>query len=389
MIHQFLEQKPLFYTEIDTTRMPRIYQKVKSFLQVPKIIHIIGTNGKGTTGRFLANALYAQGLDVGHYTSPHILHFNERIWHNGENISDCHLEKAHNQLQEILSEQDAQSLSYFEYTTLLAMFAYQECDFVVLEAGLGGEYDATAVFENVLTLVTPIDIDHQSFLGETLKEIASTKLRAMQKSCIIAEQKFTEVYTIAKKIAKEKGCTCYQVAECLRESDKEKIREITQELHLPEYLKENLKLSISALHFLGVKYTPQDFSDARLFGRMSYVDENIIVDVGHNPLAARSIREALIGEKYTLIYNTYKDKDYKEILTLLDPIIESVEILNVDEPRIVPQDELEKCLSELKIEYRDFNTARFQNESRDKTRKYLVFGSFSVVEKFLKVGIHL
>jgi dihydrofolate synthase / folylpolyglutamate synthase len=388
MIQEFLEQKPLFYTEIDTTRMPRIYQKVKTFLQVPKIIHIIGTNGKGTTGRFLASALYAQGLDVGHYTSPHILYFNERIWHNGENVSDARLEEAHAKLQEILSEEDSQSLSYFEYTTLLAMFVYQECDFVVLEAGLGGEYDATAVFENVLTLVTPIDIDHQSFLGETLEEIASTKLRAMQKSCIIAEQKFSDVYALAKNIAKEKGCEVYRVSELLKDVDHQKIQQIAQELQLPNYLIENLKLSISALLFLGLSYAPQAFAKARLFGRMSYVADNVIVDVGHNPLAARSIVEALIGERYTLIYNTYKDKDYKEILTLLHPIIASVEILDVEDSRIVAQDALEKCLSELKIEYKHFESKDFEKQSQDKTKKYLVFGSFSVVEKFLK-GKHL
>ena len=389
MIHQYLEQKPLFYTEIDTTRMPRIYEKVKVFLKGPKIIHVIGTNGKGTTGRFLAKALHAQGLDVGHYTSPHILHFNERIWLNGENVEDILLEKAHRQLQSILSEQDSQSLSYFEYTTLLAMLVYQECDFVVLEAGLGGEHDATAVFENLLTLVTPIDIDHQSFLGETLEQIAATKLRAMQKNCILGKQKFAEVEGIAKKMAKDRGCAVYKFNEWLEDADRKKIEQITQELSLPEYLIENLKLSISALKFLGFVYRPQDFAEARLFGRMSYVDENIIVDVGHNPLAARSIREALLGEKYILIYNTYKDKDYKEILSILHPIIEAVEILDVDEPRIVPQAELEKCLSELKIEYKHFDPKNFQDERREKRKKYLVFGSFSVVENFLKAGMHL
>ncbi|MDY0121829.1 MAG: bifunctional folylpolyglutamate synthase/dihydrofolate synthase [Sulfurimonas sp.] len=389
MIHQFLEQKPLFYAEIDTTRMPRIYEKVKTFLGTPKIIHIIGTNGKGTTGRFLASALHKKGLDVGHYTSPHILHFNERIWRNGVDVSDRALEDAHTKLQEILSEQESQSLSYFEYTTLLAMFVFAACDYVVLEAGLGGEFDATAVFENILTLVTPIDIDHQSFLGETLQEIASTKLRAMQKSCILAEQKFSEVYTIAQDIAQERGCKLFSVQECLKQSDKETIEQIAQELKLPSYLRENLKLSISALLFLGFEYSLQDFTDARLFGRMSSLAENIIVDVGHNPLAARSIKEALVGEKYTLIYNTYKDKDYKEILTILSPIIESVEILDVEEPRIVAREQLERCLSELKIKYKHFDAARFQKECQDRAKKYLVFGSFSVVEKFLKVGMRL
>lgn len=160
---EYLNAKPLFYDEIDYTRMPRIYEKIKDVLPTPKIIHIIGTNGKGTSGRFLANALYSIGFNTGHYTSPHILEFNERIYLNDKNITDTALEMAHIELQAILDADDADSLSYFEYTTLLGMIVFKECDYVVMEAGLGGEHDATAVFEKILTLVTPIAYDHEAF----------------------------------------------------------------------------------------------------------------------------------------------------------------------------------------------------------------------------------
>src|SRR3989338_5911451 len=136
--------------------MPRIYEKLKSSLTTPKTVHIIGTNGKGTTGRFLANALCSMGVKVGHYISPHILEFNERVWLNGANATDAELEDAHVELQKLLSQSDSDSLSYFEYTTLLGMIVFKKCDFVVMEAGLGGEFDATAVFAKCLTLVTPI-----------------------------------------------------------------------------------------------------------------------------------------------------------------------------------------------------------------------------------------
>ena len=163
MLSSFLDNKPLYYNEIDYTRMPRVYKSIQKSLKLPKIIHLIGTNGKGTTGRFLATALYSNGYAVGHYTSPHILNFNERIWLNGSDIEDEKLEFAHEKLLSLLSKKDALSLSYFEYTTLLAMYIYQEVDYLVLEAGLGGEYDATSVFKNDLTLVTIIDMDHEAF----------------------------------------------------------------------------------------------------------------------------------------------------------------------------------------------------------------------------------
>ncbi len=373
MLKEFLENKPLYYTEIDYTRMPRVYEKVKKSFNLPKIIHLIGTNGKGTTGRFLASALNSLGFSVGHYTSPHILKFNERIWLNGDSVDDSTLDKNHIKLQKLLSKKDLDSLSYFEYTTLLAMMVYDGCDYVILEAGLGGEYDATAVFKKELTLVTPIDFDHEAFLGETIEEIATTKLNAIQKRAILADQKFDKVY----EIALNKDAKIERVGSYITPNDIKNIEMISKALKLPKYLQENLKLSISALNLLGIKYDVDDFKDARLFGRLSRLDENIYIDVGHNTLASKAILESLLGEKYILVYNTYKDKNYEEILEILKPIIKSVEIIDVDEDRIESKEKLEKTLDKLAIKHSCFNGI-------DKDENYLVFGSFSVVERFLK-----
>ncbi|MDX1295380.1 MAG: bifunctional folylpolyglutamate synthase/dihydrofolate synthase, partial [Sulfurimonadaceae bacterium] len=120
-LSEFLDAKPLYYDEIDYDRMPRTYEAIKEHLKLPKIIHLVGTNGKGTTGRFIANALFRNGMHVGHYTSPHILTFNERIWIDGANVDDATLETAHEALFALLGQERADALSYFEYTTLLAM----------------------------------------------------------------------------------------------------------------------------------------------------------------------------------------------------------------------------------------------------------------------------
>ena len=377
MLEAFLETKPLYYNEIDYTRMPRVYAKIKNRLKLPKIIHIIGTNGKGTTGRFLATALYSLGFSTGHYTSPHILEFNERIWRNGKNIATTELEKAHKELLQLLTTEDADALSYFEYTTLLALLAYQKCEYVVLEAGLGGEYDATAVFENILTLVTPIDFDHEAFLGSSIEEIATTKLNAVQSTAILARQPHSEVATIAKEIARKKSLKILSFSELLEREDEKKIIQITKELALVEYLQENLKLAIAALKFLNISYEAKNFSSAKLFGRLSKLEENIYLDVGHNTLAARSIVKALEGKRYRLIYNSYHDKNYREILQILMPIIEEVAIIAVDEERIEKPAVLEETLSELGLKYSHFT-------SINPTQEYLVFGSFSVAETFLR-----
>lgn len=373
-LQEYLNAKPLYYDEIDYSRMPRVYEKIKSSLKIPKIIHIIGTNGKGTTGRFLATALFANGYGVGHYTSPHILDFNERVWLNGENASDEELQNAHEELQKLLSKEDADALSYFEYTTLLAMLVFRECEFVVMEAGLGGEHDATAVFPKTLTLVTPIAYDHEAFLGTDIKQIAKTKLNAIQKSAIIANQRFVEVYEVAQSLADK---NIYRVDELLDEDDKKNILEISKNLSLAPYLVQNLSLSISALKFLGVSYKADDFKNAKLFGRLSRVAKNVIVDVGHNTLAAASIAEALAGEKFTLIYNSYRDKNYKEILSILKTIVLGVEIIEVVNQRVEDIEKIQNALDDLGIKHTIFKEIKEE-------QNYLVFGSFSVAEKFLK-----
>jgi len=378
MLKDFLNKKPLYYSEIDYTRMPRVYERISSFLPKPKIIHLIGTNGKGTTGRFLATALYNLGYRVGHYTSPHILKFNERVWHDGKNITDIQLEQTHKKLQKILTKQESESLSYFEYTTFLAILFFKECEFVVLEAGLGGEHDGTAVFDKELTLVTTIDIDHKSFLGETIEQIATTKLHAMQKNLILGKQKFDKIEKIALEIAKKKGTNLYIYDELLSSDDVSKIEQIAQKIDLVPYLVENLKLAVSALRFLDIEYGVQHFENSKLFGRLSRVDKNILVDVGHNPLAAKSILKALLGKRYILVYNSYKDKDYKEILDILKPIIQHVEIIEIDDERILSKELLQNALNSLEIKYTSFKNV-------DNEYEYLVFGSFSVVEQFLKV----
>jgi len=377
ILETFLNNKPLFYDEIDYTRMPRIYEKIKDKLPSSKIIHLIGTNGKGTTGRFLATALHNLGYNTGHYTSPHILKFNERIWLNGENASDDLLDVTHKELLKILTKEDAALLSYFEYTTFLAMLFYKECDYIVLEAGLGGEHDATAVFPKILTLVTPIDKDHEAFLGDTIESIATTKLKAVQNYAILAKQNYDKVYEVAHNLSIQNKREFFTHNYFLDSDDEMTLEAISKELLLAPYLVENLSLAMAALHFLKIFFSQEVFKDARLFGRLTYINDHIIVDVGHNTLAAKRILESLREDKYTLVYNSYKDKNYKEILTILKPIIDDIYIIDVNEERIESKENMRDVLDDLGYMYYNFTTV-------EKDKKYLVFGSFSVVEAFLK-----
>ncbi len=377
MLEDFLAKKPLYYKEIDYTRMPRAWESVEKHFSLPTIIHVIGTNGKGSSGRFLAHYLHKSGFKTGHYTSPHVLKFNERIWLNGKNVNDDLLEKNHQKLSSILSSKFQKSLSYFEYTTLLAMLCFQECDYIVLEAGLGGEYDATSVFESALTLVTPISYDHEAFLGETINQIATTKLNAVRKFSILGKQEYKEVYKVSKLRSRKKGVEMFRYDHFFFFFEKQEAKECIQSLSMPQFFVDNLLLAMAGAKFFGIEIDFSKFEDFKLFGRCQKISENVTIDVGHNVAAAKALLSHFRNSEIVLVYNSYGDKDYKKILKILKPIIKRVEILSILNERIEEKKILDETLRTLEIEFCNFHKINHHDE-------YLVFGSFSVVEEFLK-----
>ncbi|MDD5211836.1 MAG: bifunctional folylpolyglutamate synthase/dihydrofolate synthase, partial [Sulfuricurvum sp.] len=325
----------------------------------------------------LATALSRLGKTTGHYTSPHILQFNERIWIDGADSTNADLENAHQKLGGFLDAPTADSLSYFEYTTLLAMVAFESCEYVVLEAGLGGEFDATNVFKKVLSVFTPIDFDHRAFLGSTIDSIAGTKLRSMKSKALLGVQTHLIVEEIAHEIALEKKCQLHNVQELINPRIGAIALHLATKNGLSDYLRDNCELAMAAFELLGYKVQETLFDQNVLFGRLSRIASNVTLDVGHNALAARAIAQAFQGKKVTLVYNTYADKDYHGILSILTPIIDNVEIIAIEEQRVVPRHVLESALEELGLHYGSFETVNPDKE-------YLVFGSFSVAEAFLK-----
>lgn len=375
-LESFLAQKPLYYKEIDYTRFPRIWERYRSHFNLPRIIHIIGTNGKGSTGRFLAHYLWKIGLDTGHYTSPHILRFNERIWHNGANVDDDTLEAHHQKLQRMLDPTDSEAMSYFEYTTLLAVSVLEKCDYLILEAGLGGEHDATAVFDKDLTLVTPIGIDHESFLGDSLEAIARTKLNAIRKFAILGKQE-KPVYKLAKSYAEKRGIDFFRYTFFFTKEEMAKARRTIRALSLPSFFVDNMLLGLAGAKFFGFDIKWKLMEDLQLFGRAQQILPNVMIDVGHNPLAAKALAETVKKRQIVLVYNSYADKDYRQILEIFRPVIKRVEILPIYNQRIESQEKLQETIRSLGIPFCEF-------EEIDPKENYLVFGSFAVVEEFLK-----
>ena len=373
----FITDKPLYYKEINHERVHHAYALLKPHIKQLLTIHVVGTNGKGSTGRIMATLLHESGKRVGHFSSPHIMQFNERIWLEGKDSSDEELEEAHTKLYAILGQEMSDALSYFEYTTLLAFVAMEKLDVMVLEAGLGGEFDATNVCSKALSVITPIGLDHQDFLGDSIESIAKTKLNSIEKKALLGLQVYDEVYTIADEVAREKEAVLYKV----ENENYSQLLEITEALGWADYLYENAKLAVKALDILALPYKRESLKEVKIFGRFYPLFSNVIIDVGHNLLAAKALCKALKkkynDEKVVLVYNTLDDKDYESILLEFKDSIKYVELIKISTQRALKMENLKEVLDKLEITYKNFNGI-------DNNENYFVFGSFYVVEAFLK-----
>ena len=380
-----LAQKSEHYAQIDKFRFFRLYERYKFAFKDIKIIQIIGTNGKGSTGRFLAQLLNALNVSVAHYTSPHIFEFNERFWQNGRLLSYDELNSAHENLAHIMSAKDLQSLSYFEYATFLAALSFKECDFVVFEAGLGGEFDATSVFDKILSVFTPISYDHTQILGANLLGIARTKLKVMAQKAVISSTQEESVLNLAYKIALLKNSTLYESDKFIALQDKEfknSLKNYTTKHNLPKFLQENLKTALCALNLLtnsqkNLLFALNSLKSLDLRGRCEQFTKNIIIDVGHNEMAAKVLAQHLKGRKFTLIYNSFLDKNIFAILRILQPLIDKILIYEYFSERKLATKEISTIAKELSIACENFKCMQ-------KEKDYLVFGSFVLVENFLK-----
>lgn len=380
-VNEFLAKKSIHYDKIDRFVAFRMFEKYKDKIALKPIIHIVGTNGKGSTGRFLAQLLENLSFKVGHYTSPHILSFNERFYLKGEIASDELLDFAHDELKSIFKE-DLEKISYFEYATFLAAVLFKDCDFIIFEAGLGGEYDATSVFEKKLSIFTRIGYDHIQILGSSLKEIARTKLKVMAKMAIISNEQEELVLKLAKKIALLKGADLKFSKAFEDENLNKEFENYALNFALPQFLKHNLMLALNACLFLTSKEQSlkalKELKNLNLAGRCQKISENLFIDVGHNEMAALALKEYFKEKKITLVYNSYLDKEIFKILQILKPIIDTIQIYRYsNEDRKPANDLIFGIAKELNIQCGVFKRINPKEIT-------LVFGSFILVENFLK-----
>jgi dihydrofolate synthase/folylpolyglutamate synthase len=361
---------------LDPTR--RLVELLGDPQKIYRIIHVTGTNGKTSTTRFIERLLREHGLRTGRFTSPHLVKLNERLAIDGEPVSDEALVAAWEDIAPIVEIVDAElaladegPLTFFEVLAVLgfAVFADAPVDVLVLEVGMGGEWDSTNVADGDVAVFAPISLDHTDRLGKTVEEIAKTKSGIIKPgSFVVSSAQSAEALTVLKAKAAETGefFGTYGVEFEVLEStpdllgQKVTIRTLAGEyadLNLPVhgyYQAENAALAIAAVEaFLGggqqrimddvVRAAFADFSSP---GRLQVVSREplIILDAAHNPSGAESLVQALkenFDSPYVVaVISILVDKDARGLLETLDASVDEVIVTQSSSARAIPAEDL-------------------------------------------------
>ncbi len=306
-----------------------------------RVIHVAGTNGKGSTCAFAESIARAAGYRTGLFTSPHLVRFNERIRVNGQEIPDADTARLIDKVKALIEPWEVKP-TFFELVLAMAMmyFAEQEVDLVVLETGMGGRLDATNAIPKDVAVLTPIGMDHTQYLGNTLYDIAAEKaaIFAWHRPALTAPQEPEAIRAI------------HQAAQAM-DTD---YRVVDEECTLPlglrgAYQKRNAALALAALralpHFLASDAEiERGLAEVCWPGRFEEVGPGVIMDGAHNPPAMRVLtaawQETYGTQKARCIYAGSADKALDEVLGLLSPIVGEWVLPPVQSPRILPAAEM-------------------------------------------------
>lgn len=341
-----------------------------------KIVHVAGTNGKGSTCSFISSILQEFDYKVGLYTSPFLEVFNERIRINNENISNEDIGRIISIIKEKIEIMENEGFDYpteFEIVTAMAFYYYfeQKVDFVVLEVGLGGKYDATNVInKSEVSVITPISIDHINVLGDTIPNIASEKAGIIKENSVVfVYNQSDEAKDVIKKVCDDKNSKLYEV---LFDDIKIKNSDINyQEFDYKNY--ENLKinligehqiknsiLAINVVEFLLNKNNKtldkdklkRGLLNTKWAGRIEKIKENplFIIDGAHNEDGAKSLSKVLDknfkNKNLTLLIGMLEDKEIDKVLDIIMPYFNKVITTNVNNQRTISSDKLKEKISD-------------------------------------------
>jgi dihydrofolate synthase/folylpolyglutamate synthase len=286
-------------------------------------IHVAGTNGKGSTCAMIDAGLRTAGVRTGLFISPHLIEPTERIVIDGMPVTPRQFERAFDAVHKVAGEPHP---TYFETVTAMGFWLFREMgvETAVVETGLGGRLDATNILEPVLTVITPIDFDHEAYLGGTIEAIAAEKAGILKPGipAIFARQR-PEAQAILDRHAPAKHTSDFEIRDLHITARGSEFSGLKCPL-AGEHQVENAIAAAMALEALGV--SPKGIENAVWPGRLEQISPNpdIILDGAHNPAGARALARYLerfyAGRKIHMIYGAMRDKAVDEIGGILFPL---------------------------------------------------------------------
>ena len=315
-------------------------------LSRPKVIHVAGTNGKGSVCAMIDFICRAQGYRTGLYISPHLVTFRERIRVNGEMISEDAVADGLTMIRDLIATWDPHP-TFFEVTTALALkhFGDAKIDIAILETGLGGRLDATNAVQSDVSVITPIGLDHEKWLGYTMEEIAGEKAGIIKPRVpVVSAPQPPQAEEVIRVRAAECGSPLQFIK---RMYDQSPIALRGQ------HQKQNAAVAIAAIQAANVpvdkKAIVRGLTAIEWPARFQKWDERTTIDGAHNPSAARVLaqtwREVFGDQKATLVLAVLSDKDLRSICEALAPIAASVVLPGIRSERATAPAELAKIFS--------------------------------------------
>lgn len=378
-IHEFNR----FGMVLGLDRMEELLRRLGNPQDDLKVIHVAGTNGKGSVSKYLEEGLSACGYKMGLYTSPYIETFNERIRYDGADISDEDLEYYG---QKVVSAAEAMvadgldSPTEFEVVTAIAFlyFADRQADITILEVGLGGIGDSTNVVKSPLaSVITSISYDHMAQLGSSLAEIAVNKAGIIKTGCpVIANVPQRDAAKIIARKAYAMGSRLYDISGIRAAVSDETpfSQKVSMELYEKSYSDveismvgrhqaENLKTALATLEILrksgAVKLDREALYEglkrARQPGRFEVISEDplVIIDGAHNEAGAQALQETMAqhfaGKKILLVAGILADKEIDSIVKFLTKITDHIIVTEPDNPRKLAVEKLAEHVADFDV----------------------------------------
>lgn len=409
LLKEFINLHPKFI-DLSLSRLESLLEKLGNpHKNLPLTIHIAGTNGKGSTLSFIKNILKNNNYSVHTYTSPHLEKFSERININNKQVNSSRLLASLKFVKKINKDRP---ITFFEITTAAAfvLFSKYKADFLLLETGLGGRLDATNIIpKKFLSIITSIGIDHEEFLGNTLKKITTEKLGIIKNTnnIIIAKQNKEVENFIFKKLKKMNSVYYYNKDYKFKKIDKNKFfyqfQNIKRNFSKPslegDHQMENASTAITAAivlkknnYNIKINSLGKSISNTKWPGRIEkikYKNKIIIFDGSHNLSGAEKLNQYLKNNniKPNVIFGMLNNKKAFEFLSIIKKNIDILYPIQIpDEKNAYTQKEIYKVSKKIKLKTVSVsNLSTINRLLINSSNKYiLVTGSLYLIGKIRK-----